>query len=80
MSHMMLVSRVLNGLLNSEETGAQDESTQLDAMRAHTKEKSGCWTRRGAFVQVRQGPNIQLLPYPLVTARPTVPRDQKKQP
>jgi hypothetical protein len=27
MSHMMLVSRVLNGLLNSEETGAQDEST-----------------------------------------------------
>jgi hypothetical protein len=25
MSHMMLVSRVLNGLLNSEETGAQDE-------------------------------------------------------
>ena len=35
MSHMMLVSRVLNGLLNSEETGAQDESTYLDAMRAH---------------------------------------------
>jgi hypothetical protein len=32
------------------------------------KEKSGYWTRRSAFVQVKQGPNIQLLPYPLVTA------------
>jgi hypothetical protein len=31
-----------------------------------TKEKAGCWTRRRAFAQVRQGPNIQLLPYPLV--------------
>jgi hypothetical protein len=33
-----------------------------------TKEKAGCWTRRGAFAHVRHGPNIQLLPYPLVTS------------
>jgi hypothetical protein len=37
--------------------------------RAHNetytpKVKAGCWTRRRAFAQVRQGPNIQLLPYP----------------
>jgi len=32
----------------------------------NTKEKAGYWTRRSAFVQVKQGPNIQLLPYPLV--------------
>jgi hypothetical protein len=32
-----------------------------------TKEKPGCWTRRRAFAQVRQGSNIQLLSYSLVT-------------
>jgi hypothetical protein len=32
-----------------------------------TKEKPGCWTRRRAFEQVRDGSNIQLLPYSLVT-------------
>jgi hypothetical protein len=31
-----------------------------------TKEKAERWTRRRAFVQVRNGPNIQLLPFPLV--------------
>jgi hypothetical protein len=31
-----------------------------------TREKAGCWTRQRAFAQVRQGQNIQLLPYPLV--------------
>src|SRR5215216_3510649 len=30
------------------------------------KAKAGCWTRWRAFAQVRQGPNIQLLPFPLV--------------
>jgi hypothetical protein len=38
----------------------------MDQRRAITKEKAGCWTRRRAFAQVRQGSNIQLLPYPLV--------------
>jgi hypothetical protein len=33
-----------------------------------TKEKPGLWTRRMAFAQVRQGSNIQLLPYFLVNA------------
>jgi hypothetical protein len=37
------------------------------SLRTYPKEKAGCWTRRGAFAQVRQGPNIQLLPYPLVS-------------
>jgi hypothetical protein len=32
-----------------------------------TKEKPGLWTRRRAFTQVRQGSNIQLLLYPLVS-------------
>ena len=36
-----------------------------------TKEKPGCWTRRRAFGQVRQGSNIQLLPYPLVSGDST---------
>jgi hypothetical protein len=36
-----------------------------------TKEKPGCWTRRMAFAQVRDGSNIQLLPYSLVV-RPEV--------
>jgi hypothetical protein len=31
-----------------------------------TKPKAGCWTRWSAFAQVRQGSNIQLLPFPLV--------------
>src|SRR5215218_6259622 len=31
------------------------------------KAKAGCWTRWRAFAQVRQGSNIQLLPFPLVT-------------
>jgi hypothetical protein len=35
--------------------------------RETTKEKPGCWTRRRAFEQVRDGSNIQLLPYSLVT-------------
>ncbi len=35
--------------------------------RQRTKKKAGCWTRRRAFAQVRQGSNIQLLPYSLVT-------------
>jgi hypothetical protein len=30
----------------------------------YPKVKAGCWTRRRAFAQLRQGPNIQLLPYP----------------
>jgi hypothetical protein len=33
---------------------------------AITKAKAGCWTRWRAFAQVRQGSNIQLLPFPLV--------------
>jgi hypothetical protein len=32
-----------------------------------TKEKAGCWTHQTAFAHVRVGPNIQLLPYPLVS-------------
>jgi hypothetical protein len=32
------------------------------------KKNAGCWTRRRAFAQVRQGSNIQLHPYPLVAA------------
>jgi hypothetical protein len=32
------------------------------------KTKAGCWTRWRAFAQVRQGSNIQLLPFPLVSA------------
>src|SRR5215217_3175089 len=35
-------------------------------MTAHTKAKAGCWTGWSAFAQVRQGSNIQLLPFLLV--------------
>jgi hypothetical protein len=45
---------------------------------AHTKEKAGCWTRQRAFAQVRLSSNIQLLPYPLVTAVLTVPCDLRE--
>jgi hypothetical protein len=37
------------------------------AIEQLTKEKPGCWTRRRAFEQVRDGSNIQLLPYSLVS-------------
>jgi hypothetical protein len=43
--------------------------TGLSGRSAVTKQKAGCWTRRRAFAQVRKGPNIQLLPYPLVSPK-----------
>jgi len=41
------------------------------ALEPTTKEKAGCWTGRRVFAQVRQGSNIQLLPFSLVTTSPS---------
>jgi uncharacterized protein YjbI with pentapeptide repeats len=48
-----------------------DQGWTPPSKEALTKEKPGCWTRRRAFVQVRRGPNIQILPFPLVTGSPS---------
>jgi hypothetical protein len=48
--------------------GSGDQRSVNDARSVSEEhlpeEKAGCWTRRRAFEQVRDGSNIQLLSYP----------------
>jgi len=47
--------------------GAAEDKMTWSGGAGVTKEKSGFWTHRKAFGQVRRGPNIQLLSFSLVT-------------
>jgi hypothetical protein len=49
---------------------AQTIEQQVTQLRTYPKEKAGYWTRPRAFTQVKQGLNIQLLPYSLVCCSP----------
>jgi hypothetical protein len=62
------IGAILVGGLQVGSLGELETEEPFRLIVALTKAKAGCWTRWRAFAQVRQGSNIQLLPFPLVAA------------